>query len=64
MEPKDKVLVASAEGIAKGLLVQLDKGIRLTPKGMEHADKLWSSFSDLDKLLLAGFLKRATPEAD
>ena len=63
MDVTTRVQVASAEGIALGLLVQLDYGIRLTPKGMAYGDKLFHSFSDLDCLILAGYLKRATPEA-
>ena len=58
-----QVLAAAAEGIARGLLVQLDKGVSLTPKGMLYAERIWSSFSDLDKLLLAGYLKEATADA-
>lgn len=64
MDDITKVQIATAEGLALGLLAQLDKGIRLTSKGMEYADQLWASFTDLDKLLLAGFLKRATLETD
>ncbi len=62
MDTKKMVLVASADGIAKGYLVQLDKGIRLTPAGMAYAEKMWGKFGDLDKLLLAGYLKKATPD--
>lgn len=63
MEIDTLVQVTCAEGIALGYLVQLENGIRLTPKGISYAEKLWRGFSDLDKLMLAGYLKRATPEA-
>jgi len=63
MDSRTRVQIASAEGIALGLLIQLEKGIRLTPKGMSYAEKLWGTFNDLDKLLLAGYLKRATPDS-
>lgn len=63
MDVDKRVMVASAEGIARGLLTQIEKGIRLTPEGMAYAEEIWSKFNDLDRLLLAGYLKRATPEA-
>ncbi len=62
MEVHKRVLVAGAEGIAKGLLVQVEKGIRITPKGVEYAGKMWGEINDLDRLLLAAYLKKATPE--
>ena len=64
MEIGARVIVASAEGIAMGLLTQTDKGVRATPKGMAYAEELWKNFTDLDKLLLAAYLKKATPDVE
>lgn len=63
MDIKARVLVATADGIAQGLLIQTEKGIRLTPDGMSYAEELWNTFNDLNRLLLAGYLKKATPDA-
>jgi len=63
MNTVTRVQIASAAGIVLGLLIQIEKDVRLTPKGMSYAEDLWSRFSDLDKLMLAGYLKKAIPDA-
>ena len=57
MDTDKRVAIASAEGIANGLLIQSEKGIKLTSKGMVYTGRLWGTFNDLDKLLLAGYLR-------
>ena len=57
MDAYKKVSIAWAEGIANGWIVQTDTGgIALTAKGEEHSRKLWDKISDIDRLLLAGYI--------
>ena len=53
------VQVACAEGIAMGLIEEVETGIRLTPKGVLYASALWEKIPDLEKLLLGGYIKKA-----
>ncbi len=53
MEVHKRVLVAGAEGIAKGLLVQVEKGIRITPKGYRILSKTSLSDNEINNLIAA-----------
>lgn len=53
----EEVQVTIAELLAKGLVEQLDAGIRPTRKGRERASDVWESITSPDKLLLIPFLR-------
>ncbi len=57
-EEKKRMIVTQANLLAQGLVTQHPDRMELTPKGYQVAHEKWMSFSDEDKLLLAGFLKK------